>query len=237
MNREYHKWYSPALGRDMELLLFGHSGAPVIIFPTSMGRFYQNEDMGLIGALSDKIEGGFIQVYCVDSVDNESWYNQGASPEWRVRRHLDYDNYLCNEVLPLIRNRNGNGYVIATGCSFGATQAVNFAFRHPLAVHKVVALSGRYNMQVYLDGYYDDNVYYNSPLDYIGGLQDSDYKHQLQLQEIYLISGDWDLPVCLNETRQLHEKLNEKGIGNTFAVWREFGHDWPYWNRQVRDYI
>jgi len=29
MNREYHKWYSSRLGRDMELLVFGHGGLPV----------------------------------------------------------------------------------------------------------------------------------------------------------------------------------------------------------------
>ncbi len=237
MNREYHKWYSPALGRDMELLLFGHSGAPVLVFPTSMGRFYENEDRGVVGALADKIEAGHIQLYCVDSVDSESWYNKGAHPYWRVRRHLDYDNYLYHEVLALIANRNSNGYLISTGSSFGATQAVNFAFRHPGRVHKVVALSGRYNMNVYLDGYHDENVYYNSPLDYIGNMGEGDFKYQLQQQQINLVTGTQDLPICLNETRQLHEVLNSKGVGNNLAVWDGFGHDWPFWIQQVRDYI
>ena len=52
MNREYHRWYSPSLGHDMELLVFGHAGARVIVFPTSMGRFFQWEDFGMIGELS-----------------------------------------------------------------------------------------------------------------------------------------------------------------------------------------
>ena len=57
MNREYHKWYSPSLSRDMELLVFGHAGLPVIVFPTSMGRFfdYENRDMiGIIDKRDDK---------------------------------------------------------------------------------------------------------------------------------------------------------------------------------------
>ena len=37
MRRDYHKWYSPELGREMELLVFGHDGLPVIVFPTSQG--------------------------------------------------------------------------------------------------------------------------------------------------------------------------------------------------------
>jgi hypothetical protein len=27
MNREHHKWHSPSLARDLELLVFGHGGA------------------------------------------------------------------------------------------------------------------------------------------------------------------------------------------------------------------
>ena len=46
MNREYHKWYSPYLGREMELLVFGHGGTPLVVFPTSMGRFFDYEERG-----------------------------------------------------------------------------------------------------------------------------------------------------------------------------------------------
>ena len=65
MQREYHKWYSPNLGKDMELLLFGTSGRPVLAFPTSMGRFYQNEDFPLITTLGDKFDEGNLQLVCV----------------------------------------------------------------------------------------------------------------------------------------------------------------------------
>src|SRR3954452_1439701 len=126
MQREYHKWYSPSLGRDMEKLVFGHAGAPVLLFPTSQGHFYENEDMGMINALADKIDAGFIQVYCVDSIDSDSWYNWHASLEWRMGQALGYDSYLNNELLPFIAGRNSNGYLILSGCSFGAYHAVNF---------------------------------------------------------------------------------------------------------------
>ncbi len=237
MQREYHKWYSPALGHDMEMLVFGHAGAPVLMFPTSMGRFYQNEDTGFVGALSDKIEAGFVQVFCVDSADNESWYNYNASGDWRIGRQLAYDRYLYDEVLPFMGSRNSNGYLITTGCSFGAFHAVNFGLRHPLRVHRIVALSGRYNVRNYLGGYYDENLYFNSPIDYIGGLNDNDYRHQLQVMQINLLTGEHDLPVCLNETRQLHDLLNSKEVGNNLEVFPGGGHDWPYWNQQVRSFI
>ena len=35
VQREYHKWHSPALNREIELLSYGHAGARVLVFPTS----------------------------------------------------------------------------------------------------------------------------------------------------------------------------------------------------------
>ncbi|MEP7133007.1 MAG: esterase, partial [Acidobacteriota bacterium] len=87
MKREYIQWDSPTLGRSMEILWFGHAGRPMIWFPTSMGRFYQNEDFGLVAAVADRIEAGQLQVVCVDSVDSESFYAKGRPPWERIARH------------------------------------------------------------------------------------------------------------------------------------------------------
>jgi len=89
VNREYRKWWSPALGRDMELLVFGDRGAPVLVFPTSMGRFYQWEDFGIVSHMGPRIDAGWIQLWCVDSVDGESFYNKKAAPQDRARRHAE----------------------------------------------------------------------------------------------------------------------------------------------------
>ena len=35
VKRDYRKWRSPALERDMEMLVFGEAGTPVIVYPTS----------------------------------------------------------------------------------------------------------------------------------------------------------------------------------------------------------
>ena len=58
MNREFHRWYSHSLGREMELLIFGHAGARLLVFPTSLGRFFEWEDRGMIAALGDQLENG-----------------------------------------------------------------------------------------------------------------------------------------------------------------------------------
>src|SRR6266508_6125600 len=100
LQRDYIKEYSHSLGRDMELLHFGHAGRPLLVFPTSMGRFFQWEDFGLVSGLSDHIEAGSIQLGCLDSIDGESWYAKDRPPGDRVRRHLQYESYIVNEILP-----------------------------------------------------------------------------------------------------------------------------------------
>jgi esterase/lipase superfamily enzyme len=131
MNREYHRWYSDRLGRDMELLVFGHAGAKVLVFPTRDGRFHEYEDLRLIEALGHKIDAGHLQVYCVDSIVWESLYCDWCHPADRIRRHCAFEEYVLNEVLPLMAMKNPHPCTIAHGCSLGAFHAVNIALRHP----------------------------------------------------------------------------------------------------------
>src|SRR5688572_12131728 len=119
MHRQYHRWYSHALTRDMELLQFGHAGPPMIVFPSSMGTFFEYENMGMVDAVAGKLEHGALQLFCVSSVDTESWYNRHAHPRDRVRRHLHYEQYLLNDVVSLIHNVNAHHAIGLTGCSFG----------------------------------------------------------------------------------------------------------------------
>ena len=106
MNREYCRWYSPHLERDMELLIFGHGGAKVLVFPTRCARFHEYEDLGLVSELRDKLEHGHLQLFCLDSVDAETFYCSWCHPGDRVRRHLQYERYVLHEVLPLMAQKN-----------------------------------------------------------------------------------------------------------------------------------
>ena len=137
----------------MELLAFGHAGARVIAFPTSMGRFFDWEDRGLVGALGEHLERGWLHLFCVDSVDSESWYAKWRSPADRVTRHVQYDRYLLDEVLPFTIQQNDNPFLMTTGASFGAYHAVNFALRYPELVKRTIGLSGAYNIRHWADGY------------------------------------------------------------------------------------
>ncbi len=235
MHRSYHRWFSPTLGRDMELLLFGHHGAPVLVFPTSQGRFYEYEDRGMVGALAEHLEQGWIQLVCVDSVDSESFYCSWAHPGGRIWRHVQYEQYLLNEVIPAVRQHNDNTFWMTTGCSFGAYHAINLALRHPGIIKRTIGLSGIYDIRSFLDGYSDDNVYFNNPLDYTAHLQDQQQIELLQQQDIILVTGSDDANRWTND--QLSTNLWRAGVGHAYRVWDGWSHDWPYWHQMIRTYI
>lgn len=235
MNREYHSWYSPSLGRDMELLIFGHAGARVLVFPTSMGRFFQWEDSGMITALHEQLENGALQLFCVDSVDGESWYAEERPPADRAWRHVQYDAYLLNEVLPFTQQRNSNPFLITTGASFGAYHAVNFALRYPYLVSRTIGLSGVYDIKRFTGGYSDNNVYFNNPCDFIKNEHEPERLEALRHVDIILAVGREDSLCSSSET--LSGILWSKNIWNALRIWDGWSHDWPWWQRMIRMYI
>jgi esterase/lipase superfamily enzyme len=235
MHRDYRRWYSPSLGRNMELLIFGHAGARVLVFPTSMGKFFEWEDRGMMWALQEPLERGWLQMVCVDSVDAESWYARWADPGGRAWRHVQYENYLLDEVLPLSRYLNPNPFLIVTGASFGAFHAMNFALRHPEITDRVLAMSGLFDISPWADGYVNDTVYFNNPALYLPNEHNPERLRQLQRLDIILPIGRDDPNIGHN--RWFSGQLWGKGIGNALREWEGWSHDWPYWQQMVRLYM
>lgn len=233
MNREYHKWNSRELYRDMEMLVYGHAGFPTLVFPTSRGRFYEYEDNAMVATLAGKIEACEIQLFCVDAVDAESWYNRGTHPHWRVVRHVQYENYILNEVIPYIRWRTGSHQLTATGCSFGAYHAMNLTLRHPEPIGYCVAMSGAFDMHPFLDGYYDNDCYFNCPVDFVPNLNDPSLLHRFgNGTKLVLAAGEWD--ICLGENLRMSGILHAKGIPHMLDIWgNRAKHDWPLWREMA----
>jgi esterase/lipase superfamily enzyme len=236
MNREFHKAYSQELQRDMEALVFGHAGMPLVVFPTSQGRFFEYEDRGMVGALASKIESGQLQIFCPDGVDSESWYNRGVHPRVRVMRHLQYERYILHEMLPFIRWKNQAWQLALTGCSFGGYHAVNFALKHPDVVTHCVSMSGAFDIHQFLDGYYDNDCYFNNPPDFLPSMSDDWFLSRYRQMKIVLGSADWDM--CLDQNVKLSAILNGKAIPHWLDVWGDnLKHDWPLWLRMAGKYF
>lgn len=226
----------------MELLVFGHAGAKVLIFPTRGGRFYEYEHLRMVDVLKDKIDAGIFQLYCVDSIDAESFYCFWAHPRGRIERHQQYEDYIVNEVMPFMDRKNANRCTISHGCSFGAYHACNLAFRYPWKFQKLLALSGRYDLTQpveyfadLLDGYYDNAVYYHMPSHYLPNLTDENYLAPLRAMDIHFVIGAED--PFLDNNRRLSDELWRKGIANHLHVWGDRAHRGYYWRKMVPLYL
>ena len=220
----------------MELTVSGHAGAPVIVFPTSMGRFFDYENRNMIRVIGDRYESGQLQAFCVDSVDSESWYNKAVSPQQRAFRQAQYDQYLVEEVVPFIHSKNQSSQLIATGCSFGGYHTLNFALRHPGLVTAAISMGGAFDIHQFVRGYWDDNCYFNCPPAFVPNLSDGMVMDQIRRQRLVLATGETD--ICLKANLQMSEILNRKNLPHWLDVWGNgTGHDWQWWEQMTVKFL
>ena len=231
MKEDYHKWYSPTLNKDIEMLVFGHAGYPLVLFPTTMGRFFECKNMKLIESAKWFLEEGIVQIYCPDSINELSWYDKGIHPADRVKNHMWYDQFIMDEVVNPICQDRGIQKVAIAGVSFGGYHAANFAFKHPERVSHMFSLSGSFDIKSFLDGYYDDNVFYNNPVDFLPGSNHPD----LWNMKIILGTSDWD--ICLEANQILAKILTDKNITFWFDERKWAEHDWPIWREMFPHYL
>jgi esterase/lipase superfamily enzyme len=241
MQRLYKKWFSKCLQKDMEILVFGFAGTPVIMFPTRTAHFYDYEDWKIIASMSDKINSGQLQVFCVDSNDIESFYSKEPATD-KIKKHLQYEQYILKEVLPFIRTLNKNKSVTVAGCSLGGYHAVNLAFKHPRYFSKVVGMSSRYDLTLssskfpdLLDGVVNEDIYFNMPSMFIPNLADKTILRLLRKLKIIFAIGKED-PFFENNV-QLYYALVDKNIHPEIYIWDDEAHRPRHWRQMVKLYL
>ena len=231
MKEEYSKWYSHHLGRDIEMLTYGHGGYPVIIFPSTMGRYYESKDFKLIQSAEYFINNGLVQIFAIDSIDKLSWYNREVHPSVKAKNHIQYDKMVRWELVEGIRNRTGYHKVAVCGASFGGFHAANFAFRHPDVVSHLFAMSGAYDISMFMNGYFDDDVYFANPVSYLPTLNHPD----LWNMKIILGTSEWD--ICRPANEQLSKILRDKNVPHWLDMRGWLQHDWELWRQMFPHYL
>jgi len=231
LQENYVSWHSNALGRTMEMLTFGHAGVPVLLFPTSMGRYYQNKDFHLLDSIEWFVNNGIVKVYCPDSVDEASWYNKSIHPFDRVNTHMAYDKYIREEVYPMMANETGIGRIATAGCSFGAYHATNFAFRYPELVAWCFNMGGAFDIKMQMDGQYNDDAYFHNPIDFIVHANHPD------LWKMGIVLGVGEHDFCRAANENLSGVLTGKGIEHWLDITPGGIHDWPAWRDMFPRYL
>jgi esterase/lipase superfamily enzyme len=235
MRGGHQAWHSPFVGDTMHVRWFGHGGARVLAFPTTMGDHNEWPNRYMPDVLAEHIRRGQVTLFCLDHNHDRSWYDRRISAGERARRHLAYDRYLRDELLPFTRQVSPVPFVIATGASFGAYHAMTFAMRNPSLVQRVIGMSGMYDIRRLTDGVSDDAVYLANPAEFVAREWQRDRLEAMQRMDIILAIGEDD--PAFEDNREFSGMLWRKGIGNALRPWSGFAHDWPWWERMLLRYI
>src|SRR5688500_9573659 len=173
MLRQITSWYSERLQKDMPVAVYGNYGFALLMVPTAAADYLEYERFQLISSLEPYINGGKVKLFSVNSINNESWLNNGMEPREKVRRHQQFNSYIFEEVVPFIKtNTSYETPIIICGASFGALHSMNLFLKRPDLINGVIALSGVYDLTEYTKGFYNEDVYYNSPQHYLPNLTD-----------------------------------------------------------------
>src|SRR5258708_33574173 len=124
-----------------------------------------------------------------------------------MRTHNAFENVIVRDVFDLARRECSTHRVAVCGASLGAYHAANIAFRHPDTASHLISLSNSFDISSFFDGYHDDNIYFNSPYEYLPNVPDPwKYNHM----GIILGTGEW------YNTRD--ESLRLSGIRNSTGI-------------------
>lgn len=239
MHKESTQWYSPALGCEMPIVSYGHYGFALLLVPTAAADYLEYERFQLIDSLKPFIDSGKVKVYSINSINNESWLNNNMLGEHKAIRHNQFNEYVFNEVIPYIKNTtSADTEIIVSGASFGALHSMNLFLKRPDLINGVIAMSGVYDLTEYSKGFFDEQVYFNSPQHYINNLQDEWFLSKIRSSNhIHILSGggDYEDPEA---SRKFSQLLHSKGIPHTLDIWgEEWKHDWPTWRAMLPAYI
>jgi esterase/lipase superfamily enzyme len=238
MNRELTSWYSPALNRDMPIAAYGHYGFALLMIPTAAADYLEYERFRLIEAMGPLLDAGKVKLYSINSINTESWLNNDMEPAHKAIRHNQFNDYVFNEVIPYIRiHSSPETPILTTGASFGALHAMNLFLKRPDLLKGVISMSGVYDLTEYSKGFFDEQVYFNSPIHYIPNLEDHNTLEQHRSGKIIIAtgSGAHEDPEA---NRRFSGVLHSKSIPHELEVWGEdIGHDWPTWRKMLPHFL
>lgn len=223
----------------MPIAAYGDYGFALLLVPTAAADYLEYERFQLMDYLEPYINSGKVRVFSINSINNESWLNNEMLGEHKAIRHNQFNEYVFNEVVPFIKNATSfDTPIITCGASFGALHSMNLFLKRPDLINGVISMSGVYDLTDYTKGFFDEQVYFNSPMHYMPNLTDHGILEQIrQSRHIHILtgSGAYEDP---SSSRTFAGILYNKGINYELDVWGpEWTHDWPTWRAMLPQYL
>jgi esterase/lipase superfamily enzyme len=238
MKKRLERIHSPQLDRAISLWSYGHWGPPLVVFPTAAGFAHEWEAQGMLDAIAPLIEAGRLKLYCPESNVAEAWTRGEGDPAWRMSRHVAYERFLVDTLVPGIREDCDTPEIpiAVAGASLGAFYAANMALKYPEIFRWSLCMSGRYSMTHFTDGHSDDEVYFNNPLAYVANLDGQPLETIRRSTHLVLVCGQGAYEEgCIEETQALADLCHAKKISHERDIWgHDVSHSWIWWQRQAK---
>ena len=240
MNKKIVSRHSAKLDEDLDVIVYGTAGQPVIVFAPQGQAPEGLEEAGLVDELSDYLEAGVIQLFCVTNVDGESWASDGYAVE-RAERQEAYYQAVCDEVVPLVHEVNGtDARPLALGFDLGATHAAIFALRRPDLFQGCVCLSGVYDARRYFGDWMDATLYDNVPCAFLPNMPvDHPYVALYNQRQLLFCCGqEASEAESLRTTHEIDAQLQRLGVEAWCDYWGgDVSHTWFWWKKQIRYFL
>ena len=243
VNARAYALFSPAIGAEGNVVVYGHWGRPVIVFPGEGGDAWEFEEQGMVDAVRGLVDSGRVKLYCVDSFDAASWSNREISLEQRAREHERFESWIVDQVVPFVYDDcEGPAEILTTGCSLGAYHAANFALKRADLFGHALCFSGSYDPSAWgAWGERGEAVYFSNPMDYVANLEGGHLEWLRSQTSLVLVCGQgrWeDTTGALESTRRFGALLQSKGIHCEVDLWGyDVAHDWPSWRAQLAHHL
>ena len=239
MERWTTSWYSHRLQKEMPIAVYGHYGFALLLVPTAAADYLEYERFQLIDSIAPFVNSGKVKVFSINSINNESWMNDHLDARTKIERHRQFNDYVYEEVIPFVKSHTSNETpIIICGASFGALHSMNLFLKRPDLLNGVIAMSGVYDLTEYSKGYYDEDVYFNSPQHYMPNLNDHYLLEQIRKSHhihIFSGSGAYEDPGASGRFAKI---LYDKGIQYELDIWgQEWPHDWNTWRHVLPHYL
>lgn len=235
MKREVLCMHSGALDRDVNMIVYGEGGYPTIVFQVQDAKCNNFEDFGMIDVLAPFIDGGQIQVFSVDSFDEDSW-SSTADNASRAAAQERYFNFATDELVPFVQQINGSSLrPISMGCSMGATHAAIVAFRRPDLYQGCIAMSGVYRTGYFFGDWMNETLYNNDIPAFLTNMPEGHpYVDLYNHRQLVLCTGQGAWELGLSDVRYIDDQLRRLHAAHWCDYWGiDVSHDWPWWRKQV----
>ena len=246
MHISYHKKDSRNLGRPMEHKRYGHAGRPVVVFPTSNGRFFQYEDSGAVAALSEFIDDGRIQVLTLDGIDGETFLSKDPDLQARIGRHDAYFRYVSEEAFPDLVARSA-GFERRPGSEAARDRLFDGRvprLEFPVPFSRSRRRRDRAQRRLFDAGFFRRGARRRNFLQLAARLSGRPERRaacwpKLRASRMIFCCGQgaWEERMLI-ETRQLEQVLRDKEIPAWVDYWgTDVNHDWPWWHKQLKYFM